>query len=169
MDRACDAIQRLVASWKAGHAQVWMKFTVPKLKELAKAESSLNGAARVRLSAMLHRRQPELCELLDDVGLDPRCLSAHQFCTSICALALRHAEEEIRHRLPSYPTATIHELAGQIRRGEERRIGQRACGFRERIRRYVLINRQFDEDDTDWLCTMISTFFFLIERSHRTN
>ena len=142
-----------------------MKFTVPDLKRIGEAVRALRDSQRARLAGALHRRQVEFCQMIDEVGLDPRCTAAHQFCTCFCALALRQAEQVTQRRLPSYQAATIQEVVGLIRRGEESRIGRRACGYRERIRRHALKHREFDEDDTAWLCTIISAFLFLIERS----
>jgi hypothetical protein len=39
------------------------------------------------------------------------------------------------------------------------------CGFRKGILGHVLIHSDFDEDDTAWLCTTISAFLFIVERS----
>ena len=142
-----------------------MKFTALRLNHIAEAVRSLSETARVRLSTMLHRRQPEFCEIIDEVGLDYRCLAAHRFCTSFCAIALRHAEQVTRRSAPIYKGTTIHELAGLVRRGEQTRIGKRACGYRKSIRRHALTNMGFDEDDTAWLCTIISAFLFLIEET----
>jgi hypothetical protein len=142
-----------------------MKFTVLDLKSLSKAVRKLSARERTALSAMLHRRQPDFCEMIDEVGMDPRCVEAHRFCTMFCALAFRHAEGAVGHRLPRYPGHAIEEMAGFIARAEEARIGRRACGFRERILRHVLTHSEFDEDDTAWLCTTISAFVFIVERS----
>jgi hypothetical protein len=82
-----------------------------------------------------------------------------------CALAFKHAEGAARYRLPRYPGDAIQEVAGFMARGEEAHIGKRACGYRQRILRHVLIHSDFDEDDTAWLCTTISAFLFLVEKS----
>jgi hypothetical protein len=142
-----------------------MKFTVEDLRSISTGVRWLSARERTALSAMLHRRQPDFCEDLDEVGTDPRCVQAYRFCTMFCALALRHAEEVAGYRPPRYPRDVIWETAGLIARGEEARIGRRACGYRKRILRYVLPRNPFDEDDTAWLCTRISTFLFLMERS----
>ena len=92
----------------------WRYMALRRLGRDAEAERVLTDMARVRLSAMLHRRQPEFCQMIDEVGLDPRCIAAHQFCTSFCALALRQAEEVTGRRLPSYHGATIHEVAASL-------------------------------------------------------
>jgi hypothetical protein len=84
-----------------------------------------------------------------------------------CALVFRHAERATGHRLPRYPGHVIQVTAGFIARGEEARIGRRACGFRKRILRHVLKHSEFDEDDAAWLCTTISAFLFIIERCLR--
>jgi hypothetical protein len=142
-----------------------MKFTVPDLKSLSKAVRECNTRERTALSVKLHRRQPDFCEIIDEVGIDPRCAEAHQFCTIFCALAFRHAERIVGYRLPRFPAYAIKEAAGFMARGEEAYIGKRACKFPKRIHRHVLIYGDFDDDDTAWLCTMISAFLFSVERS----
>ena len=142
-----------------------MKFAVSELKWLSTEVRSLSAREGKALSAMLHRRQSDFCEIIDEVGMDPRCVRAHRFCTMFCALAFRYAEREAGYRLPRYLRNPIQETAGFMARGEEAYIGRRACGYPERILRHVLANEDFDEDDTAWLCTMISAFLFLVERS----
>ena len=142
-----------------------MNFSVPDLKSLSKAVRSLSARESTALSAMLHRRQPDACKIIDEVGIDPRCVQAHRFCIMFCALTLKHAEGNAGYRLPMYQADAIQEAAGLIARGEEAQIGRRACGYRKRILRHVLIHDNFDEDDTEWLCTAISAFLFLVESS----
>ncbi|GEM_PF-2196706 len=142
-----------------------MEFTVQDLKSLSMAARELSARERKALSAMLHRCQSDFCEIIDKVRTDPRCVKAHRFCTMFCALAFRYAEEAAGHRLPKYYGLIIHETAGFIARGEEARIGRRACGYRKRILRHVLRHNEFDECDTAWLCTTISAFLFIGERS----
>ena len=142
-----------------------MKFAVSELKSLSKAVRSLSAREGTALSAMLHRRQPDFFEIIDEVGMDPRCVRAHRFCTMFCALAFGYAERAAGYRLPRYLGDAIQEAAGFMARGEEAKIGRRACGYRKRILRHVLTDDDFDEDDTAWLCTTISAFLFLVERS----
>jgi hypothetical protein len=142
-----------------------MRFAVPHLRSLSKATRELTARERTALSALLHRRQPDFCEIIDEVGMDPRCVEAHRFCTTFCALAFRHAEGAVGYRLARYPGHAIQEAAGFIARDDEARIGRRACGFRKRILRHLLSQSDFDEDDTAWLCTTISAFLFIVERS----
>ena len=125
-----------------------MNFAVSELKEISRAVRSLSAREGPGLSAMLHRRQPDFSEIIDEVGLDPRCVRAHRFCTMFCALAFGYAERAAGCRLPRYPGHAIQETAGFMARGEEAHIGRRACGYPERIRRHVLANDDFDEDDT---------------------
>jgi hypothetical protein len=142
-----------------------MKFSVSELKSLSMAVRSLSAREGTALSAMLHRRQPDFFEIIDEVGMDPRCGRAHRFCTMFCALAFGYAERAAGYRLPRYLGDAIQEAAGFMARGEEAQIGRRACGYRKRILRHVLTHDDFDEDDTAWLCTTISAFLFLVERS----
>ncbi len=97
--------------------------------------------------------------------MDPRCVEAHRFCTMFCAVAVEHAEGIAGSRLPRYPRPTFQDAMGFVARGEEAQIGRRACGYPERIRRHVLVDGDFDEDDTTWLCTTISGFLFVVQRS----
>jgi len=142
-----------------------MKFAVSELKSLSKAVRSLSAQEDTALSAMLQRRQPDFCAIIDEVGMDPRCVRVHRFCTMFCALALGYAERAAGYRLPRYLGDAIQEAAGFMARGEEAQIGRRACGYRKRILRHVLTPDDFDEDDTAWLCTTIAAFLFLVERS----
>jgi hypothetical protein len=97
--------------------------------------------------------------------MDPRCVAAHRFCTMFCAFALRHGEEFARHRLPKYTRVTIREVTCLIAQRQESRVGRRACSYPKRILRHVLTDGEFVTDDTGWLCTTISAFLFVMERS----
>jgi hypothetical protein len=142
-----------------------MKFVVADLEGLSKAVRSLGAREGTALSAMIHRRQPDFCEIIDEVGMDPRCAQAHRFCTMFCALAFKHAEGSVRCRLLRYRRDDFEEVCGFMARGAAAQIGKTACGYPKRIPRHVLINNLFDEDDTAWLCTTISAFLFLVEKS----
>lgn len=142
-----------------------MKFAVSELKSLSEAVRSLSAREGTALSAMLQRRQPDFFEIIDEVGMDPRCVRAHRFCTRFCALAFGYAERAAGCRLPRYLGDAIQEAVGFMARCEETQIGRRACGYRKRILRHVLTHDDFDEDDTAWLCATISAFLFLVERS----
>jgi hypothetical protein len=142
-----------------------MKFAVLELKSLSKAVRSLSTREDTALSAMLQRRQPDFFEIIGEVGMDPRCARAHRFCTMFCALAFGYAERAAGYRLPKYPGDAIQEVAGFIAQGEEAQIGRSACGYPKRMFRHVLTHDDFDEDDTGWLCTTISAFLFLVEKS----
>jgi hypothetical protein len=144
-----------------------MKFAVSELKSLSKAVRSLSAREYTALTAMLQRRQPDFFEIIGEVGTEPRCARAHLFCTMFCALAFGYAERAAGYRLPRYPGDAIQEAAGFMARGEEAQIGRRACGYRKRMLRHVLTHHDFDEDDTGWLCTTISAFLFLVEKSLR--
>jgi hypothetical protein len=142
-----------------------MNFSVPHLKRLSKVVRSLSATEGRALSAMLRGRQPHFCQLIDEVGMDPRCVQAHRFCTMFCALAIEHAEGIARSRLPRYPRTAFQEATGFMARGDEAQIGTTACGYPELIRRHVLVDGDFDEDDTTWLCTTIAGFLFVVQRS----
>ena len=140
-----------------------MKFTVPDLKSLSAAVLSLSAREHTALSAMIYRRQPDFCEIIDEVGMDPRCTQAHSFCTIFCALALEYAEEVLSFRLPRFQGDAFQEACGFLARGDSQ-IGRKASGYPKRILRHVLSRVEFDEHDTAWLCTTISAFLFLIEK-----
>ena len=144
-----------------------MKFSVSELKYISILVPFLSAREYRTLTAMLHRRQPDFCGIIDDVGMDPRCIQAHEFCTTFCAIAFKYAEEHARSRLPRYSGYEFQDVARAIARGEEAKIGKRACGFRNRIARHVLSHYDFDNDDTEWLCTTISAFLFMTESSMR--
>ncbi len=116
-------------------------------------------------SELLHKRQPYICEMIDEVGEDPRCYDAYKFCTLFCAIALEQADRIAPEQPPIYSKYEFQELASLIARGQERQIGKRAVSFPNRIRRYVLSSGNFDEDDTQWLCTTISAVLVIIEKS----
>lgn len=144
-----------------------MKFSVSELKYISTLVPFLSTLEYRALSAMLHRRQPDFCEIIDDVGMDPRCIQAHEFCTTFCAIAFKYAEEDARSRLPRYSGYEFQDVARAIARCDEAKIGKRGCGFRNRIARHVLNHYDFDNDDTEWLCTTISAFLFITESSMR--
>lgn len=141
-----------------------MKFGIQDLKRLSTAVRLLSTQEIRALSTMIHRRQPDFCEIIDEVGMDPRCVQAHRFCTLFCALAFKHAEQVDRHRLPGFQGDNFEEVCGFMARGEETQIGITACGYPKRILRHVLTHYS-DEDDTAWLCMTISAFLFLVEKS----
>ena len=116
-------------------------------------------------SELLHERQPHFCNIIDEVGEDPRCYDAHRFCTLFCAIALEQAERAFPDKPPIYSKYVFQDLAGLIARGQEEQVGKRAVSFPNRIRRYVLPSSNFDEDDAQWLCTTISVFLVIIENS----
>jgi hypothetical protein len=115
-------------------------------------------------SELLHKREPHICKIIDEVGEDPRCYDAYRFCTLFCAIALDKAEIITPEQAPIYSKYEFQELAGLIARGQERQIGKRAASFPNRIRKYVLSHSDFDEDDTQWLCTTISAVLVIIEK-----
>lgn len=116
-------------------------------------------------SAFLRKRQPHFCDIVDEVGADFRCYDAYRFCVQFCAIALEQAERISFEQLPVYSKYEYQDLASLIARGQEGHIGRRAVSFPNRIRRYVLSRSNFDEDDAQWLCTTISAFLVIIEKS----
>ena len=86
---------------------------------------------------------------------------------ALCFVRLRLSKrrELSQTNPPIYSKHVFQELAGLIARGQEKQVGKRAVNFPNRIRRYVLSRKNFDEDDTQWLCTTISVFLVIIENS----
>ena len=126
---------------------------------------SANAKDWIHFSELLQKRQPYICEMIEEVGEDPRCYDAYRFCTLFCAIALEQAEIIMPEQPPIYSKYEFQELASLIAMGQERQIGKRAARFPNRIRRYVLSRNNFDEDDAQWLFTTISTFLVIIEKS----
>lgn len=142
-----------------------MKFTVSDLNRVGSTVRALGTREGKSLSAMLHRGHPEFCQILDEVGMDPRCIEASRFCTMFCALALQHARAVTRRQFVGLPVDEFWEWARRLSTGRGVRIGDRARGYRRRIRRHALGIGEFDEDDADWLCTTISAFLLIVEES----
>jgi hypothetical protein len=142
-----------------------MKFTVKVLKQLTIL--ALLGGAKDEsgLYEFLHEKQPYFCDIIDEVGIDPRCYDAHRFCTLFCATAQIYAEEVFDEPLTFFPGHLIHDVCCLVAQKQELQVGKRACTYPDRIRRYVLSRLNFDEDDTSWLCTTISVFLVIIERT----
>jgi hypothetical protein len=140
-----------------------MKFSVYDLKRLGRAARKLGRREAKSLEVMIHRAQPEFCQLLDDVGMDPRCLVAYRFSTAVCALALRHFREVTGRRPALIPVDAVQDLAPCLVQRRWKAIGKRAVGYRSRIRKHVLLPGEFDSDDSNWLCTMLSAFLLVLE------
>ena len=126
---------------------------------------SANAKDWIYFSELLQKRQPYICEMINQVGEDPRCYDAYRFCTQFSAIALEKAERIKPEQPPIYSKYEFQELASLIARGQETQIGKRAASFPNRIRRYVLSRSNFDDDDTQWLCTTISAVLVIIENS----
>ena len=144
---------------------ITLKYRVADLKLLAKMVRSSKLADETRLSDTLHDKQPHFCKVIDEVRTDPRCENAHRFCMLYCAGALEYAIQTTGESPPVYPESNIHDMACNVAQNRDELIGKRGSTFSGRIRRYVLSGKEFDDDDTNWLCTMISTFLFSIEKS----
>ncbi len=142
-----------------------MKYTVSELRLMRQMVLSANAKDWRFFSEQLHKGQPHFCNIIDEVGEDPRCYNAYRFCTLFCGIALERAEIIIRDQLPIYSKYDFQDMASLIARRQERQVGKRAASFPNRIRRYVLSRSNFDEDDTKWLCTTISAFLVIIEKS----
>lgn len=142
-----------------------MKFTVSDLRLMRQMVLSANENDWKFFSEFMHKRQPHFCSITDEVGEDSRCYDAYRFCTQFCAIALEQAERIAPEQLPIFSKYVFQNLAGLIARGQESQIGKRAVSFPNRIRRYVLSYNNFDEEDTQWLCTTISAFLVIIEKS----
>lgn len=142
-----------------------MKFTSDDLRRLTAALPLSMSKAAARLSVTFRRRQPDFCQMIGEVGLDPRCVRAHAFCVAFCAVALAYAEHRTGRRFPKWSAARIREVTCLIAQRQSALIGRRASRYPTRIRRYVLKAADFDEDDTRWLCTTLSAFLVMLEGS----
>ncbi len=142
-----------------------MTFTSDTLRQLASALAPAMPKVTARLSATFRRRQPDFCQMIAEVGLDPRCVRAHAFCVAFCEVALEYAEHCTGRRLPKYSAATVREVVCRIAQRQAALIGGRATRYPTRIRRYVLDVMDFDEDDARWLCTTLSAFLVMLEGS----
>ena len=52
-------------------------FGVRDLRALAAALPPYGSRSAARLSATLYRREPDFCQIIGEVALDPRCAQAH--------------------------------------------------------------------------------------------
>ena len=121
-----------------------MKYTVSDLRLMRKMVLSANSKDWNLFSELLHERQPHFCNIIDEVGEDPRCYDDHRFCTLFCAIALEQAERALPYNPPIYSKYVFQDLAGLIARGQEELVGKRAVSFPNRIRRYVLPSSNFN-------------------------
>lgn len=140
-----------------------MKFGVADLKLLNEMVRYANKDDESILSNSLYEKQPGFWEEIIDVSLDPRCLDAYRFCILFCSLALDHAERLSGQYLPPIPKSVFHETAHMVaqRNGQ---IGKRSYTYPDRIQRHVLTYNDFDDDDSGWLRTIISTFLIILEK-----
>ncbi len=142
-----------------------MKFTVKDLKQLAMATALLHTKDDESFDEFLRVCQPYFYDIIDEFGRDPRCYDAYRFCTLFCAASLFSAMNIIPDELPIFSFNQVHDLLGFITRKKQLQFGRRAITYPDRIQKYVLFRRKFDEDDSRWLCTTISTFLVLIENA----
>ena len=139
-----------------------MKFTVYDIKLFRKMVGSADDDDEIRYSKRLHTKQPYFCNIIDQVKIDPRCSEAHRFCTLFCYLALDHAERVSEDDFNPFSEYGFHNIACMIVQ-KNPKIGKRAHTYPDRIKRHVLKNLEFDEEDNSWLEIMISTFLTIIE------
>ncbi|MEA3558401.1 MAG: hypothetical protein U9R75_04020 [Candidatus Thermoplasmatota archaeon] len=139
-----------------------MKFTVYDIKLFKKMVGSADDDDEMRLSKRLHKKQPHFCNIIDQVKIDPRCSEAHLFCTLFCSLALDHAERVTEDDLNPFSESRFHNIAHMIVQRYPK-IGKRAYTYPDRVKRHILKDLEFDEEDNDWLIIMISTFLTIIE------
>ena len=140
-----------------------MRFTVGDIKLFKKMVGSADDDDKIRYSRRLHKKQPHFCNIIDQLKIDYRCSEAHLFCTLFCSLALDHAERVIEDDLNPFSESRFHNIAHMIvQRYPD--AGKRACTYPDLIKRHVLKNLGFDEEDYNWLIIMISTFLIIIEK-----
>jgi hypothetical protein len=142
-----------------------MKYTVSDLKLMGQCVLWANDKDWKTLSKVLRKRQPHFCNIADEVGMDPRCYGAYRFCILFCGLALEQAEVRTNEMPPVFTRYEIEDMASMVAQGREKYVGKRAIAFPNRVRRYVLSHADFDEADTQWLCTTISAFLVTVEKA----
>jgi hypothetical protein len=142
-----------------------MKFKVAELRLVVLGALWANEKDWKAFSNLLHKRQPHFCSIVDEVGSDPRCYGAYRFCVLFCGFALEQAEIRTNEVLPPFTRYEIEDMASMVAQGREEYVGKRAIAFPSRVRRHVLSHVDFDEVDTQWLCTTISAFLVLMEKS----
>ena len=139
-----------------------MKFTICDIKLFKKMVGSADDDDEMRLSKRLHTKQPYFCNIIDQVMIDPRCSEVHLFCTLFCSLALDHAEAVTEDDQNPFSESRFHNIAHMIVQRHSK-IGKRAYTYPDRVKRHILKDLEFDEEDNDWLILMISTFLTIIE------
>ena len=142
-----------------------MKYTVPDLRLFKKMMRYSNSDDEKELSKSLYIQQPNFFNIIDKIAYDPRCFKVSQFCTLFCAIASEHAELVLSARYEEYikiPEEYFNTVSHLIAQ-KNIIIGKRGLTYPERIKKYILNNVDFDNDDTDWLLIMIPTFLYTIE------
>jgi hypothetical protein len=124
-----------------------MIFTVKDLKQLAFITMLSCTKDDEFFDEFLREDQPYFYDIIDEIGRDPRCHNAYRFCTHFCV------------------ANQVHDSLGFITRKKQLQLGRRAITYPDRIQKHVLFRLNFDEDDSRWLCTTISTFLVLIENA----
>lgn len=140
-----------------------MKFTVPELRMLTKMVSHANTEDEAYLSKLLKKAQPGIYAEIEYVGMDPRCFEAVRFCTLFCSLALEHVELFTQGAIPPFPRDLFSHTAGLVAR-RDGWLKRRAQTYPDRIQRHVLDSKDFDEEDSPWLRTTLSTFLIMLEK-----
>jgi len=140
-----------------------MKYTVADLKLIKKMVNFSNSKDQLELSESLHKNQPDFCNIIDDVKIDPRCVEAHVFCSLFCSLALERAQLLTNESFPCFREDVFHETTYRILQ-KSPEIGKRAQTYPDRIRRHVLNTLSFDREDSGWLEIMISAFLVTVEK-----
>jgi hypothetical protein len=144
---------------------IFMKIASIDLLNFASMALSIDVRKYNLLSKMLHSHQPYLCKKIDEIAIDPRCARAYSFCTIYCALLLQFTENIYKSRFKKYSSDLIHETAGRFARYDFADAIKSTITFRNRVFRWAIKGRLFDDDDSTWLCTTISAFLFLLENS----
>jgi adenine-specific DNA methylase len=142
-----------------------MIFTVKDLKQLAFITMLSCTKDDEFFDEFLREDQPYFYDIIDEIGRDPRCHNAYRFCTHFCVAALIYASDKIADTFPAFSYNQVHDSLGFITRKKQLQLGRRAITYPDRIQKHVLFRLNFDEDDSRWLCTTISTFLVLIENA----
>jgi hypothetical protein len=139
----------------------YYRFTIKCLKLFKKMVDFSSSEDVIKYSKILKKRQPNFCKIIDEVKIDPRCLTAHRFCTLFCSLALEDAELFWNEKFPRFSEAALRKMTFKVAQ-KFPALGLRALKFPQRLKQYVFKNN-FDNEDSEWLGLMISTFLITLE------
>ncbi len=116
------------------------------------------------MNKMLKKHQPFFYKKIEEIKFDPRCAEAHRFCVLYCASALGYAG---RGSYDSYEPFSEEQISTNmyLLAQKDSRLNKRGLAYPGKLQRHVLNGLGFDDEDSDWLKWMISSFLILIEEN----